>query len=118
MAVKCPKCHSDNTDTARFCSDCASPLQKIPDAHTKTIETPSEGLTTGSTFAERYQIIEQLGEGGMGKVYRAVDKKLNEEVALKLIKPEVASDKKTIDRFGNELKLARKIVHRNVGRMY
>jgi len=118
MAVKCPKCHSDNTDTARFCSNCAAPLQEIPVAHTKTIETPIEGLTTGSTFAERYQIIEQLGVGGMGEVYRAVDKKLDEEVALKLIKPEIASDEKTIDRFGNELKLARKIVHRNVGRMY
>ena len=118
MVAKCPKCHSDNTDTARFCSNCASPLQEISVAHTKTIETPTEGLTTGSTFAERYQIIEELGKGGMGKVYRAVDKKLNEEVALKLIRPEVASDKKTIDRFGNELKLARKIVHKNVGRMY
>jgi serine/threonine protein kinase/tetratricopeptide (TPR) repeat protein len=118
MAVKCPKCHSDNTDTARFCSNCAAPIQEISVAHTRTIETPIEGLTTGSTFAERYQIIEPLGVGGMGKVYRAVDKKLDEEVALKLIKPEIASYKKTIDRFGNELKLARKIVHRNVGRMY
>lgn len=54
----------------------------------------------------------------MGSVYRAVDKKLNEEVALKLIKPEIASDKKTIERFSHELKLARKISHRNVGRMY
>jgi TolB-like protein len=54
----------------------------------------------------------------MGKVYRVLDKKLKEEVALKLIKPEVASDKETIERFSNELKLARKIGHRNVGRMF
>ncbi len=54
----------------------------------------------------------------MGKVYRALDKKLNEEVALKLIKPEISSDKKVIERFRNELKIARKIVHKNVGRMY
>jgi serine/threonine-protein kinase len=54
----------------------------------------------------------------MGKVYRALDKKLNEEVALKLIRPEVAADKKTLERFQNELKLARKIAHRNVGKMY
>ena len=54
----------------------------------------------------------------MGKVYRVLDKKLSEEVALKLIKPEIASDKETIGRFSNELKLARKISHRNVGRMY
>jgi len=54
----------------------------------------------------------------MGKVYRAEDKKIKEEVALKLIKPEIASDKKTIERFSNELKMARKIAHRNVCKMY
>jgi serine/threonine protein kinase/Tfp pilus assembly protein PilF len=63
-------------------------------------------------------VIEELGKGGMGNVYRVLDKKLKEEVALKLIKPEIASDKETIERFSNELKLARKIGHRNVGRMY
>ncbi len=54
----------------------------------------------------------------MGTVYKALDKELGEEVALKLIKPEIAADEKTIERFKNELKLARKIGHRNVGRMY
>ncbi len=54
----------------------------------------------------------------MGKVYRVLDKELKEEVALKLIKPDIASDKKTLERFSNELKLARKISHKNVGRMY
>jgi serine/threonine protein kinase/Flp pilus assembly protein TadD len=87
-------------------------------AHTETLLAPQEELSMGKTFAGRYQIIEELGKGGMGNVYRALDKKLNEEVALKLIKPEIASDKKTIERFSNELKIARKISHRNVGRMY
>jgi tetratricopeptide (TPR) repeat protein len=59
-----------------------------------------------------------LGRGGMGKVYRAYDRQLNEDVAIKIIKPEIASDKKTLSRFSNELKITRKIVHRNVGRMY
>jgi serine/threonine protein kinase/tetratricopeptide (TPR) repeat protein len=54
----------------------------------------------------------------MGKVYRVFDKKIEGEVALKLIKPEVAADKKIIERFRNELKLAREISHRNVCRMY
>jgi TolB-like protein/Tfp pilus assembly protein PilF len=85
---------------------------------TKTLEAQIEALSTGSTFAGRYQIVEELGKGGMGKVYRAVDKKLNEEVALKLIKPEIASDSKILERFSQELKIARKIVHKNVGRMY
>ncbi|MGB2763828.1 MAG: protein kinase [Candidatus Aminicenantaceae bacterium] len=121
MGIKCPKCQIDNPDTQKFCGECATPLpssEEIPASPTKTLETPTEELTTGSTFAERFQIIEELGKGGMGKVYRALDKKLNEEVALKLIKPEIASDKKVIERFRNELKIARKIVHKNVGRMY
>jgi len=54
----------------------------------------------------------------MGRVYKAVDTKIKEKVALNLIKPEIASDKKTLERFGNELRIARKIVHKNVGRMY
>ena len=117
--MKCPKCNSENPETARFCAECGTqiPAEEIS-VPTKTLEVPKEELTTGSTFAGRYQIIEELGKGGMGKVYRALDKKLNEEVALKLIKPEIASDKKTVERFSNELKFARKIVHKNVGRMY
>jgi serine/threonine protein kinase len=54
----------------------------------------------------------------MGKVYRVEDKKTNEEIALKLIRPEVAADKKMIDRFRNELTTARKIRHKNVCGMY
>jgi serine/threonine protein kinase/tetratricopeptide (TPR) repeat protein len=119
--MKCPKCESENTDTARFCSNCAASLTSADEAQpsiTKTLETPREELTTGSTFAGRYQIIEELGKGGMGKVYKAVDTRINEKIALKLIKPEISSDKKTLERFGNELKLARKITHKNVGKMF
>ena len=119
MAVKCPKCQFDNPDDTVYCGKCGTKFmleKKV--TFTKTMDTPKEKLTTGSTFAGRYQIIEELGKGGMGKVYRALDKKLNEEVALKLIKPEISADKNIIERFKNELKLARKIGHRNVGRMY
>jgi len=85
---------------------------------TKTIEAPKEELTTGTTFAGRYQIIEELGRGGMGRVYKAMDVEVNEKIALKLIKPEIAADKRTIERFRNELKFARKIRHKNVCQMY
>jgi serine/threonine protein kinase/Tfp pilus assembly protein PilF len=90
----------------------------MPAPPTQTLEIPREELTTGSTFAGRYQIIEELGRGGMGRVYKATDTKIKEKVALKLIKPEIASDKKTLERFGNELRIARKITHKNVGKMF
>ncbi len=119
MSVKCPQCDTDNPSDSKFCKECATPLpssNEIP--VTVTLETPTEELTRGTLFANRYEIIEELGKGGMGKVYRVEDKKIKEEVALKLIKPEIASDKKTIERFSNELKMARKIAHRNVCKMY
>jgi eukaryotic-like serine/threonine-protein kinase len=122
VAIKCPKCHTENPDTLKFCGECGTlltyPSKDIQPAVTETLQTPVQDLTTGSTFAGRYQIIEELGKGGMGKVYRVLDKRLKEEVALKLVKTEIASDKETIERFSNELKLARRISHRNVGRMY
>jgi len=119
--MKCPKCNSDNPDTKEFCGDCGAklvPARDIPSSSTKSLVTARGELTTGSIFAGRYKIVEELGEGGMGKVYKVIDKQLNEEVALKLIRPEIASDKKTVKRFRNELRLSRKIIHRNVGRMY
>lgn len=119
MTIKCPKCDSENKDTARFCSNCAAPLKRVEEAvHTQTLETHTERLTRGTVFAERYEIIEKLGKGGMGRVYRVEDTKLNQEVALKLIKSEIAKDKKIIERFKNELKTARMIAHKNVCRMF
>jgi TolB-like protein/Tfp pilus assembly protein PilF len=54
----------------------------------------------------------------MGRVYKALDNEINEEVAIKLLKPEIASDETTVERFRNELKFARKIAHKNVCKMY
>ncbi len=119
MAIKCPKCQTDNPDTLKFCGECGTQLPFSEDIGvTATMEAPREELTTGSTFAGRYQIIEELGKGGMGKVYKVHDTEIKEKVALKLIKPEISVNKKTIERFQNELKFARKISHRNVCRMY
>ena len=119
MAIKCPKCQTDNPDSATFCADCGTKIVSREDIEaTETIEAPKEELTRGTTFADRYEIIEELGKGGMGRVYRVEDTKLKQEVALKLIKPEIAKDKKTIERFRNELKIARNIRHKNICGMF
>jgi len=85
---------------------------------TKTMATPKNEYPRGSTFADRFKIIEKLGTGGMGAVYRVEDTNIDQDIALKVIKPEIASDKKTIERFRNELKTTRMISHRNVCRMF
>ena len=123
MATPCPSCQTSNPDTANYCYNCATSFheirpQDISSAVTQTIESHSWNLEPGTAFGGRYQIIEQLGRGGMGRVYRALDTKTREEVALKLIRPDIASDQRTLERFVNEIKLAHKISHRNIGKMY
>ena len=131
MAIECPKCHSENPDTKQFCADCGTKLVRGDKSDspefgvaspkptpTETLQAPIKELTTGSIFAGRYQIIEELGKGGMGRVYKAIDTEIKEKIALKLLKPEIGIDEEMIERFRNELKLARKISQRNVCRMH
>jgi serine/threonine protein kinase/Flp pilus assembly protein TadD len=119
--MKCPKCDTVNPDTVKFCGECGTNIT-YPDGaqpfFTQTIETLAEALSKDSMFSARYQIIESLGKGGMGKVYKAYDTEVQEQVAVKLIKPEIARDEATIERFRNELKVARKVSHRNICRMH
>jgi tetratricopeptide (TPR) repeat protein/predicted Ser/Thr protein kinase len=125
--MKCPQCGSDNTSDSRFCKICAAPLVRMDTPsggaersadQTETMAAIMTELRTGTTFAGRFEVIEELGKGGMGRVYKVYDQKTREKIALKLLKPEVAADKQAIERFGNELRFARKISHRNVCRMY
>jgi serine/threonine protein kinase/Flp pilus assembly protein TadD len=143
MATTCPKCQFENPPDTVFCGKCGTKIEEhvseskesgpsaknsnlrigAKDANpkisaTRTLETTPEGLGKGEVFAGRFELIEELGAGGMGKVYRAFDKKIGEEVALKLLHPEVALEERTVDRFRNEIKLARRITHKNVCRLH
>jgi serine/threonine protein kinase len=114
-SIKCPNCRTENPGDSRFCSNCAGPLKEPASG---TIKSQTFEVSRGDLFAGRYEIIETLGQGGMGKVYKAFDRKINEVVALKLIRPEIGLNDKAIERFKNELKIARKITHRNICRMH
>ena len=79
--------------------------------------TPSM-LQPGALLGQRYEILQILGEGGMGAVYKARDRELNRMVALKVIRPELAGSQAIIDRFKQELLLATQVTHKNVIRIY
>ncbi len=125
MNIRCSKCDYDNPPDTRFCGGCgtklarpSSPPPEPIQTQTLTLPTGLQELQLGSLFAGRYLVLESLGRGGMGRVYRVLDKKLDVEVALKLLRPEIAADEGIIERFKNELKLARMISHPHVCRMY
>lgn len=119
--MTCRHCNFKNADNARFCSNCGEDLAgtgKSRLSATRTLQTPTRVLSRGATLAGRYEIIEPIGQGGMGAVYKVFDTRIQDTIALKLLKPEIARDEETVTRFRDELKLARKISHRNVGRMF
>jgi serine/threonine-protein kinase len=123
--MKCPKCKIDNPEDSKFCRKCATPLTKIPATLTspppekeEATEKSALEFTPGQHFGKRYQIIEEIGRGGMGRVYKALDKELNRTVALKMIKPELRSHPGIVERFKKEIKLASHIGHKNVCRIH
>jgi len=121
--MKCFRCSFDNPTDTNYCGRCGMSLtmdQQETFAYDKdTLRYIMEGINRGgSIITDRYEVIEELGAGGMGTVYKVFDRKVNENVALKLIRPEIAFDAHTIERFSNELRLARKVTHRNICRLY
>jgi tetratricopeptide (TPR) repeat protein/predicted Ser/Thr protein kinase len=141
--VECPHCHHSNVPGSVRCVSCASLfadtdatlMSEMSDATMMTnaavatnwtrnigsqgeFESPATSLEEGSLLAERYEIIKLLGQGGMGAVYKAKDRELDRFVALKVIRPELAGHPSILQRFKQELLLARKITHRNIIRIY
>ena len=96
--MTCPGCGTENQDTAEACASCGVALV----------------LPVGTVLADRYLVEGLLGVGGLGRVYRAHDRMLEEEVAVKVLHPEAARSPEMAHRFRSEIKLARRVRHRNV----
>jgi tetratricopeptide (TPR) repeat protein/TolB-like protein/predicted Ser/Thr protein kinase len=79
---------------------------------------PVSALLPGAVLSERYHIVDTLGVGGMGSVYKAFDRRLARIVALKTIHPELAAAPLMMKRFKQEVLLAQKITHKNVVRIF
>ena len=75
-------------------------------------------LLTGTVFADRYEIQEEIGSGGMGMVYRALDRELNERVAIKTLRAELLREPGQVQRFKSEIRLARHISNKHVVRTH
>lgn len=104
MAQSCPRCGSASDDDATSCSACGQHLL--------------EPIRPGDLIGGRYEIVRRLGQGAMGAVFSAHDQVLDERVALKFLHFDLAHSASLERRFRTEIKLARKIVHRNVCRIY
>src|SRR6267378_795066 len=143
--MQCPLCQAENPPTATSCAKCSTPLplndltlDGTASGGTPSAETTPRGASAwsiavtpppdapyaggeelvGTLLAERYEILELLGQGGMGAVYKARDTELGRLVALKLIRADLASNPEILRRFKQELILAREVTHRNVIRIF
>lgn len=119
--MKCPKCAFPNDVQSRTCVQCGEPLDATPLVRDATPVAACLGdlvLGPGENFGSRYQIIDEIGIGGMGRVFKALDKELGIVVVLKIIKPEMNDSPEAVERFKRELLLAREIIHENVIRIH
>ena len=78
----------------------------------------TDELAPGTMLGGRYEIVQLLGRGGMGAVYKTHDRELDRTVALKLIRPDLARNPEMVKRFKQELILARQVTHKNVSRIF
>jgi serine/threonine protein kinase len=127
VSSECPNCGEEVPGTSRYCGQCGSPVSR-PSASsaTKTFapspastRTRSQGrFAPGEVIAGRYQVIDLLGSGGMGEVYRANDLTLQQRVALKFFLPTHVADAPSLERLRKEVRLARQVSHPNVCRVY
>jgi eukaryotic-like serine/threonine-protein kinase len=127
----CPECSYENPETSVQCAKCTTPLPlsdqtlgtsgqgwSVPAAEGIVSTTALVQLTPGTSIGNRYEIVRLLGQGGMGAVYQARDKELDRQVAIKVIRADMAANPEILRRFKQELILARQITHKNVIRIF
>jgi serine/threonine protein kinase len=121
-SLVCPKCYTLNPEESDYCNTCGGALEEKHGTLSYDPEDLPADLkihfSPGELFGKRYRIIEEVGRGGMGRVYKAEDLELNITVALKIINPRHSQDARFIDRFKKELLSARSISHENVIRIF
>jgi eukaryotic-like serine/threonine-protein kinase len=117
--MNCPHCSTANPDFAVSCKECSTPLLSLNDSDSETIQmVDPAAITLGSDFGTRYRIESLLGQGGMGRVYKAYDKDLDRTVAIKVVREGAIGQADALKRFKQELVLASKISHKNILRIH
>jgi len=105
-----------NTDAEKFIESPA--IEKLAHGIAEDAELAKEPSSIIGKSNSRYQIVEELGRGGMGEVYRAKDRKLGRDVAIKILPKEFAQDNDRIARFRREAKLLASLNHSNIAALY
>jgi serine/threonine-protein kinase len=103
--IQCPSCNSKNDDGAKFCPKCGSALVRAPGS--------DDDDQVGKIVAGKFRIEKLIGEGGMGKVYRATQMSLDKQVVLKVLRTSLLGDARTVARFQREAKAASRLNHPN-----
>ena len=121
MLVECPQCRSANSPDSDFCAKCGARLGAQDEATlSKTLTTPPhlEEIIAGTVLREKYRIIETIGRGGMGIVYKAEDLRLKRIVALKFLSPSLTGEWEARERFVREAQAASELDHPNICTIY